>query len=303
MNVRSQQPETVRTVALVGNPNSGKTTLFNALTGLHHRVGNYPGVTVEKKEGALVLYDALEVRLIDLPGTYSMHANSPDEKLATEILLGLSKHTPAPDIAVCTVDATNLERNLYLVTQLIDRHVPLVVALTMVDCARQHGITVDTAALSRALGCPVVPVVAHRGEGLDALRAALSNPVRRNGHGPAWRLPESLQKEWLRVQDQLRDQYHQPLSVASHEAIELLTAPDPATLNGGTYDSAFVEQLRRNIEKLDFLGIDRQSAFIEGRYAKIGQICRAAVSAKGDGGRRLSDRKAVSKCSCGRATE
>ena len=277
MSIRPRHPESIRSVALIGNPNSGKTTLFNALTGLRHRVGNYPGVTVEKKEGALILHDALEVRLIDLPGTYSMHANSPDEKLATEILLGLSGHTSAPDVAICTVDATNLERNLYLVTQLIDRHIPLVVALTMVDCARQHGITVDTAALARALGCPVVPVVAHRGEGLDALRAALSNPVRRNGHSPAWRLPDPLQKEWLRVQDQLRELYRRPPSVASHEAIELLTAPDPATRNGGSYDPAFTEQLRKNIQKLDFLGIDRQAAFVESRYDWIRDVIARTV--------------------------
>jgi len=277
MSVRPHHTATIRSVALVGNPNSGKTTLFNGLTGLHHKVGNYPGVTVEQKEGSMALPGGVRVRLIDLPGMYSMHAQSPDEKLATDVLLGRSAFTPAPEIAVCVVDATSLERNLYLVTQLIDRHIPLVVALTMIDLARQHGITVDTDALSRILGCPVVPVVARRGEGLEVLRAAIATPIHRNGHEHAWRLPDALQHEWNRVRDQLLAEYHRTLPVASHEAIELLTAQDLAAMAGGTYDPAFVDQLRKSIDKLEFLGIDRQAAFVESRYDWIRDVIARTV--------------------------
>jgi ferrous iron transport protein B len=240
-------------------------------------VGNYPGVTVEKKEGRLALNNTDEITLIDLPGTYSVHPHSPDEHLATEIMLGLASHTPAPDVVICAVDATNLERNLFFVSQLIDRHVPLVIALTMVDLAKQHGITVDTKALSRALGCPIVPVVAHRGEGLDDLRAALLSFHSRNGDEPSWRLPEPLQREWMRVRDRLQEAYHLTLPAASHEAIELLTSPEALAQRADRYDPAFVHEVRTNIQKLDFLGIDRQAAFVESRYDWIRDVLARTV--------------------------
>jgi ferrous iron transport protein B len=162
-----------RWVALVGNPNTGKSTLFNALTGGRARVGNYPGVTVERKVGTLRDEASGVVRVLDLPGTYSLAARSPDEMVAVDVLLGRREDTPRPDAVVVVVDASNLERNLYLVSQVLEVGRPVVVALNMVDTARDRGIEVDAAALASALGVPVVPCVAHRRRGIDELVAAM----------------------------------------------------------------------------------------------------------------------------------
>ncbi|HYG81705.1 MAG TPA: FeoB small GTPase domain-containing protein, partial [Pyrinomonadaceae bacterium] len=157
-------------MALAGNPNAGKTTLFNALTGLRQKVANYPGVTVERKEGVWALAQgAPAARLIDLPGLYSLDAASPDEQIAHNVLTGRVAHTPAPDVIVVAVDATNIERNLYLATQLLEIGRPLVVALTMVDLAERAGVEVDAGALGESLGVAVVPVNARRREGLEEL--------------------------------------------------------------------------------------------------------------------------------------
>src|SRR5438128_2104418 len=145
------------TIALAGNPNSGKTTLFNALTGLRQKVANYPGVTVEKKTGRCKLPDGRWTDVIDLPGTYSLVSRSPDEQVAMEVLRGLRKDSPAPDIVVVVVDASNLQRNLYLVSQLIELGRPLVVALNMMDVAERRGIHISPELLERELGVPVVP--------------------------------------------------------------------------------------------------------------------------------------------------
>src|SRR3954454_19215547 len=124
-------------VALAGNPNSGKTTIFNALTGLRQKVANYPGVTVEKKTGRCKLADGRVANIIDLPGTYSLISRSPDEHVAMSVLRGLREDTPQPDAVVVVVDASNLQRNLYLVSQLIELGRPLVIALNMMDIARR----------------------------------------------------------------------------------------------------------------------------------------------------------------------
>src|SRR6204780_3073804 len=142
----------VMTVALAGNPNSGKTTIFNALTGLRQKVANYPGVTVEKKTGRCRLDDGSKINIIDLPGTYSLISRSPDEIVAMEVLRGLRKDTPKPDVVIVVVDASNLQRNLYLVSQLIEMGRPLLVALNMMDVAERRGTPVSPEALSRELG-------------------------------------------------------------------------------------------------------------------------------------------------------
>src|SRR5437773_9024683 len=156
------------TVALVGNPNTGKTTLFNALAGLRQRVGNYPGVTVETKKGHTTVAGQV-LDLIDLPGTYSLAARSPDEMVAVDLLLGQCPGEPRPDVVLAIVDASNLDRHLYLVTQLLDLGLPVVVALNMTDVAASHGITIDAAKLSERLGLPVVPIQANKGRGVAQL--------------------------------------------------------------------------------------------------------------------------------------
>jgi ferrous iron transport protein B len=161
------------TVALVGNPNAGKTTLFNALSGLRHRVGNYPGVTVELKKGR-ARHAGREFELIDLPGTYSLAPRSPDEMVAVDLLLGRQAGEPRPDVIVSVVDASNLDRHLYLTTQALDLGVPLVVALNMIDVAEGQGLKIDAERLSKELGVPVVPIRANRKVGLDRLKQAVA---------------------------------------------------------------------------------------------------------------------------------
>ncbi len=162
-------------VAVVGNPNVGKTSLFNGLTGSRHSVGNYPGMTVEQREGALASkWRGGEMSFIDLPGTYSLSAVSEDEAVAFRCLRG--QDAPAPDVVLLVLDATNLARNLYFALQVLELQRPTVVALNMVDAARDAGLAVDGAALSKVLGVPVVETVARVGEGLAALVEALQTP-------------------------------------------------------------------------------------------------------------------------------
>ena len=154
----------VLTLALAGNPNAGKTSIFNALTGSNQHVGNWPGKTVSKMEGTFHLHGIVG-RVVDLPGTYSLSAFSPEEVIARDYLL-----TREPDAVVNVVDATNLERNLYLTSQLLELGIPLILALNVMDSARSQGIRIDEERLSVLLGgAPVVETVGHRGRGMDEL--------------------------------------------------------------------------------------------------------------------------------------
>jgi ferrous iron transport protein B len=190
-------PPATLTVALAGNPNSGKTTVFNALTGLRQKVANYPGVTVEKKTGRCKLPDGAWVDVIDLPGTYSLISRSPDEQIAMEVLRGLRPGTPAPDVVVVVVDASNLQRNLYLVSQLIELGRPMVVALNMTDIAERRGLRVSAEALARELGVPVVPLVGHKGRGVEQLKAAIRQAA--VAPMPEWPLPDPMREELMLV--------------------------------------------------------------------------------------------------------
>jgi len=170
----------IKTIALVGNPNVGKTTLFNSLTGLSHVTGNYPGVTVERKTGKIAL-NGSTAEIVDLPGTYSLAARSPDEMIVTDLLLGnLSSEHPI-DAVVSVVDATNIERNLYLVSQLQELGKPLIIALNMTDIAQSQGITIDIKKMSQELGVPVIPICAHKNVGITDLKAALTAVAHGNG--------------------------------------------------------------------------------------------------------------------------
>ena len=167
------------TIAIAGNPNAGKTSLFNALTGLRQKVANYPGVTVESKVGQWMLSPELPAaKLIDLPGLYSLDATSLDEEIARDALLGRNVAIPTPDVTVIVVDATNLVRNLYLATQLIETGQPIVIALTMFDLAQRSHLNINVDKLSEALGVPVVPVVAKQRKGLDDLAKTVLRKAR-----------------------------------------------------------------------------------------------------------------------------
>jgi ferrous iron transport protein B len=157
-------------VAIAGNPNSGKSTIFNELTGLRQKVANYPGKTVEKHVGVLDVDTDEEIRVIDLPGTYSLNPHSPDEEISHDVLMGWSGDTPRPCLIVAVVDASNLERNLFFITQLLSLGIPMIVALNMVDTCRSSGVEIDVAKLEQRLGVPVVPTVGSRGEGIPVLK-------------------------------------------------------------------------------------------------------------------------------------
>jgi ferrous iron transport protein B len=169
---RQAGQDTLR-VAIIGNPNTGKTTLFNALTGLRQRVGNFAGVTVERVEGGFKAPNGRRVTVLDLPGSYSLSAGSPDEQVALEVLLGRDADRWRPDVVLVVVDASHLERNLFLASQVIELGVPVVIALNQFDVAETEGLRIDVPELIHELGVPIVPTVAKRGEGLDPLKQAL----------------------------------------------------------------------------------------------------------------------------------
>ena len=173
-----------RLVALVGNPNCGKTALFNLLTGSRQKVANYAGVTVERKEGKLVTPAGKTLRVLDLPGAYSLHARSPDERVTCDVLYGRARGEKRPDLVVCVVDATNLRRNLRMVLAVKRLGLPCVVALNMTDRAARQGLHVDPAALSLELGVPVVSTVGIRGDGAAELCELLDDPQVWRGEGP-----------------------------------------------------------------------------------------------------------------------
>jgi ferrous iron transport protein B len=189
-----RRPGAHRCAALVGNPNTGKTTLFNALSGLNQRVGNYPGVTVETKKGQMCCAGQV-FDLIDLPGTYSLAPRSPDEMVAVDVILGQRPGEVRPDVVVALVDASNLDRNLYLTTQALELGVPVVVALNMIDVAEGHGIQIDAGRLARNLGVPVVPIQANKKRGLDDLRAAIATAACNGAPPRVPAFPDAFERE------------------------------------------------------------------------------------------------------------
>ena len=167
------------TIGVVGNPNCGKTTLFNALTGAKQRVGNWPGVTVERKVGEYS-HQGQAVQVVDLPGIYSLSAFSVDEQVARDYIL-----SGEPDVILNILDASNLERNLYLTVQLLEMGVPLIIALNMMDLAKKRNITIDAEQLSQKLGYPVIPIVASQNKGIEQLKTALDSTEKERGLSPA----------------------------------------------------------------------------------------------------------------------
>jgi ferrous iron transport protein B len=167
------------TIALAGNPNAGKSTIFNALTGEHQHVGNWPGKTVERKEGEFSI-NGVTMNIIDLPGTYSLTAYSMEEKITRDFLL-----QNQPDAVVAVVDAANLERNLYLVVQMLELGVPIVIALNMADMAESRGLKIDTDQLAAGLNVPIIRTIATRNEGLEELKQTVAQAIQNCTHRPA----------------------------------------------------------------------------------------------------------------------
>jgi ferrous iron transport protein B len=176
-------------IALIGNPNSGKSSLFNQLTGLNQKVGNFPGVTVDKKTGFCQLTPSLKAQIIDRPGTYSLYPKSLDEKVIIDLLHN-KKSEFYPDLIIVTVDASNLKRNLLLYTQLADLDIPLVLALNMMDVAETHGVKIDVPQLQQDLGVPVIPMNARKGIGIAALKILASQQLKALNQ-PFYKIPEA----------------------------------------------------------------------------------------------------------------
>ncbi|MGA7161143.1 MAG: ferrous iron transport protein B [Bacteroidota bacterium] len=267
----------LRHIAIIGNPNAGKTTLFNALTGLRQKVGNYPGVTVEKKEGRIVFEDGTEAVLLDLPGTYSLTANSPDEKVATDILLGRVDYTPLPELVVCVVDASNLERNLYLISQIIDNRLPVVIALNMIDVAQREGFIIDVEKLSAELGVKIIPTIGSKSIGIEELKAAIASPVEPSRKSRQWTLPEPVQRECDELKGMLQTMHHLAEPLAFHEAIVLLTSTAALSAHDDRYAPELIDHVKKDHLHLERLGIDRNSVVVESRYEWIKRVCTSSV--------------------------
>ncbi len=268
----------LRHIAIIGNPNAGKTTIFNALTGMRQKVGNYPGVTVEKKEGRIEFSDGSEAILLDLPGTYSLTANSPDEKIATDVLLGRVDHTPLPELVVCVVDASNLERNLYLISQIIDNRLPIVIALNMVDVAERQGLVIDVEKLSAELGVKVIPTVGNKSTGIEELKEAIAGHVEASRKSRQWILPEPVQEECDELKNMLQQTHRLAEPLAFHEAIALLTTTSALAEHDDRYAPELIEHVKKDHHRLESLGIDRYSVVVESRYEWIKRVCSAAVA-------------------------
>jgi ferrous iron transport protein B len=196
--------DSLLTIAIVGNPNVGKTELFNALTGKSSITGNYPGVTVERKHGRMRLGDR-EADLIDLPGTYSLAARSPDEMIVVDVLLNQQPGEKPIDAVLVVVDASNLERNLYLVSQLQEIGLPLVIALNMMDVAHRRGLKLDCERLSKTMGGPVVPLCAHKRKGIAELRVALDAVTRKEYRAALFpaTLPDAVNEQLVKLENYL----------------------------------------------------------------------------------------------------
>lgn len=263
----------VRHIAIAGNPNCGKTTLFNLLTGLRQRTGNYPGVTVEKKVGRFHGTHGEPMDLLDLPGSYSLQVRSPDEAVARDVLLGRRDDTPRPDIVICVIDASNIERNLYLAAQLMELGLPIVIALNMVDVAEQNGIHLDVPALAEKLGVTVIPMVATKGTGVIQLKQALSQaqPAAPKHHAP---MPPSIEREVAGLAAKLPVRS----DAARSEALLLLTIADRAHVEEAVEgDKEIASAVVDARERLRAEGIDPVAAPVEARYAWINEICDSAV--------------------------
>lgn len=280
---------------LTGNPNCGKTTLFNALTGLRAHVGNYAGVTVERKEGALLgAAPGHPVSVLDLPGTYSLSPQSPDEQIARDILFQRLPEVPVPDLVLVVLDASNLQRNLYYATQVIELGYPTFIVLNMVDVARDNGQELDARALSAALGVPVFPLVASASQGVPELAEAIRHQAARGTTRVIPRefseIPEDFGREARALQARLASLFPHRERLAAAEALLLLSDDQALAGHPEHYPANLAEEVRTARHRLETMGTDWRSAAIEARYARAAAIQMAVTTESAPPGETLSDR-------------
>ena len=227
-------------IAVIGNPNTGKSTLFNLLTGMRQKVANYPGVTVEKRVGELNI-GGRNFQLIDLPGTYSLAAHSPDERAAIDVLLGRISDTSPPDAVLVVVDATNIKRNLFVVTEILELGIPVVIALNMIDIAETKNITIDVKALSKRLSAVVIPTIASAsGQNLEPLKAALNKAVDGNIQKP-WSLLPDVKQAAVQLATELNDTFTPQESYAETEPVAAYEVQRALIDKGGEAEKGLVK--------------------------------------------------------------
>ena len=287
METKHPDPTTAhpRRIAIAGNPNCGKSTIFNALTGMRQKVGNYPGVTVEKKEGFCFGTHGEALAVIDLPGCYSLQARSPDEVVSRDVLLGRQSDTPAPEVIVVVADATNLERNLYLAAQILELGLPTILALNMVDMAEKQGIGLDPLALSQQLGIPVIPTVATAGVGLIALKQALSGKLPEATNSRAQQ-HEAVEEEATALGALL----NVPERARRAESLLLIGSSEKTIAALADLPQSARSQIAQAHERLHAAGVDPVADIIDARYRWIAQIVSAAVRKTTDSDARASDK-------------
>ena len=281
-------------VVLTGNPNCGKTTLFNALTGLRAKVGNYAGVTVERKEGPLLGTPAgMNVRVLDLPGAYSLSPQSLDEQISRDVLLNRLPELPAPAVIIAVVDASNLQRNLYYATQVIELGHPTLLVLNMVDVAEENGHRIDPEKLAGALGVPVLPLVASTGEGLPALRQQIVSSLQDPGEPKPRQfceLPVPLQAETDTIAELVAEAFHERRAQAAAEALLILSNEKALASSLQHYPANILEAVAAARRRLEAAGIDWRSVTIEGRYLTVSKIQQAVTTESAAPGETLSDK-------------
>jgi ferrous iron transport protein B len=282
---RTRPPTTLPFVVLTGNPNCGKTTLFNALTGLRARVGNYAGVTVERKEGRLQGTEANSpVAVLDLPGSYSLSPQSLDEQVARDILFHRLAGVPAPSLVVVVVDASNLQRNLYYATQVIELGYPTLIALNMIDVAEENGHFIDATQLGSALGLPVLPIVASKDRGVPELRRKIIQSIeggtKRTIPRTFCELPLAFGAELESISALLTEAFQQRQTSAQAEALLVLCDEKVLARSASHYPDKIRVAIEAARIRLEAAGVDWRSVTIEARYARIAAIAQAVTTEK-----------------------